>query len=324
MWSYRAQHPCMKAQEEEEEDKYELPPCEAMLLNLAPAQLPGSEGDSLYLDRPGPQGPSKPPPARPLPARGRGLPFPFPTAPTPGYHFPLKRTKSPQETVKQGPVFGRPERGVPFRAVPGPPEKPEEDTYLECKPEPDPGSTQTQSSRVLVPPVPLSRTSVVARRPVSQGAAEATSKTKLYNVLPPAAKKPPLLSVVPTGSVSAAQEAGLLGQTWYSDNCDRHAVERVLLRLQKDGAYTVRPSSGPQGSQRFTLAVLLRGRVFNIPIRQLDGGRHYALGREGRSHEETFSSVPAMIQHYKQHPLPLVDRQSGSRELTCLLFPTKP
>ena len=54
----------------------------------------------------------------------------------------------------------------------------------------------------------------------------------------------------------------------------------------QDGAYTVRPSSGPRGSQPFTLAVLLHGRVFNIPIRRLDGGRHYALGREGRNHEE--------------------------------------
>lgn len=54
----------------------------------------------------------------------------------------------------------------------------------------------------------------------------------------------------------------------------------------QDGAFTVRPSSGSRGSQPLTLAVLLHGRVFNIPIRCLDGGRHYALGREGRNHEE--------------------------------------
>lgn len=60
----------------------------------------------------------------------------------------------------------------------------------------------------------------------------------------------------------------------------------------QDGAYTVRPSSGPHGSQPFTLAVLLHGHVFNIPIRQLDGGRHYVLGREGRNHEEVGAGVP--------------------------------
>ncbi|OBS81230.1 hypothetical protein A6R68_20565, partial [Neotoma lepida] len=119
-------------------------------------------------------------------------------------------------------------------------------------------------------------------------------------------------------------DRSLLGQPWYSGNCDRQAVERALLHFQKDGAYTVRLSSGPHSSQPFTLAVLLRGHVFNIPIRQLDGGHHYALGREGRNHEELFSSVTAMVQHYMKHPLPLVDRQSGGRGFTCLLFPTKP
>uniref|UniRef100_A0A2K5PX08 SH2 domain-containing protein n=1 Tax=Cebus imitator TaxID=2715852 RepID=A0A2K5PX08_CEBIM len=137
----------------------------------------------------------------------------------------------------------------------------------------------------------LPRASVVPRPTAPQetwnGAAEATSK---------AGRKLSLPSVAPTGSASAVE----------------------------DGAYTVRPSSGPHGSQPFTLAVLLRGRVFNIPIRRLDGGRHYALGREGRNHEELFPSVAAMVQHFTRHPLPLVDRHSGSRELTCLRFPARP
>uniref|UniRef100_A0A8C7BNF9 SH2 domain-containing protein n=1 Tax=Neovison vison TaxID=452646 RepID=A0A8C7BNF9_NEOVI len=121
-----------------------------------------------------------------------------------------------------------------------------------------------------------------------------------------------------------AQDGSLLGQPWYSGNCDRHAVESALLQFQKDGAYTVRPSSEPHSSQPLTLAVLLHGRVFNIPIRQLDGGRHYALGRQGRNNEELFPSVAAMVQHYTQHPLPLVDRYSHRCQRTCLLFPTKP
>lgn len=127
-----------------------------------------------------------------------------------------------------------------------------------------------------------------------------------------------------TWNTSAAEDGSLLRQPWYSGNSDRHGVENALLRFQKDGAYTVRPSSEPHSSQPFTLVVLLHGRVFNVPIRRLDGGRHYALGREGRNHEELFSSVAAMIEHYMQQPLPLVDRHSGSRQATCLLFPTKP
>ncbi|KAB0363621.1 hypothetical protein FD754_007777 [Muntiacus muntjak] len=153
-----------------------------------------------------------------------------------------------------------------------------------------PACTQTLSSPALTAPVPLPRISVGPRPTITpqeaqNGASKATSEERTS-----------LSSIAAAQNTSAAQ----------------------------DGAYTVRPSSGPRGTQPFTLAVLLHGRVFNIPIRRLADGRHYALGREGRNHEELFSSVAAMVQHYTQHPLPLLDRQSGSRQLTCLLFPTKP
>uniref|UniRef100_A0A7N5JHW8 SH2 domain-containing protein n=1 Tax=Ailuropoda melanoleuca TaxID=9646 RepID=A0A7N5JHW8_AILME len=171
-----------------------------------------------------------------------------------------------------------------------------------------------------MPPISLPRVSVVPRPTIApqearNGAANATSKT---------GRRSSLSSRAPTWSTSATEDGSLLAQPWYSGNCDRHAVESALLRFRKDGAYTVRPSSEPHGSQPLTLAVHLGGRVFNIPIRRLDSGSHYALGREGRNHEELFPSVGAMVQHYTQHPLPLVDRHSGSRQLTCLLFPTKP
>ncbi|KAM5252481.1 SH2 domain-containing protein 6 isoform 2-T2 [Hipposideros larvatus] len=152
----------------------------------------------------------------------------------------------------------------------------------ECTSPTVPALPQTLHSQVLMPPVPLPRTSVVPRpTTVPQepwnGAANVTSK---------AGRRASLSFVAPTGSNSAIEDGSLLGQPWYSGNSDRYAVESALLRCQKDGAYTVRPSSGPHGSQPLTLAVLLHGRVFNIPIRRLDGGHHYALGREGRNHEE--------------------------------------
>ncbi|XP_059798680.1 SH2 domain-containing protein 6 isoform X1 [Balaenoptera ricei] len=321
--TWRRRHPLPEAQEEEEEeeDKYELPPCEALLRHLAPAHLPGTEEDSLYLDHSGPLGPpmSPPPPPPPPPQPQPEVMNSLPTCPTPGYHFPPKAAWSPPEATKQSWPFGRRELGAPDRAVPGPAKKPEEDIYLDCEPGPAPALPQTPSSPVLRPPVPLPRTSVgprptTAPQEARNGASNATSK----------GRRASLCSVAATQNAPAAEEGDLLGQPWYSGNCDRHAVESALLRCQKDGAYTVRPSSGPRGSQPFTLAVLLHGRVFNIPIRGLDGGRHYALGREGRNHEELFSSVAAMVQHYLQHPLPLVDGHSGSRQLTCLLFPTKP
>ncbi|XP_016859332.1 SH2 domain-containing protein 6 isoform X6 [Homo sapiens] len=263
--------------------------------------LPACPRDLETQDHSGPLGPSKPSP-----------PLPQPTM--------LKGAVSLPVAGKQGPIFGRREQGASSRVVPGPPKKPDEDLYLECEPDPVLALTQTLSFQVLMPSGPLPRTSVVPRpttapQETRNGTADAASKEGRKSSLP---------SVAPTGSASAAEDSDLLTQPWYSGNCDRYAVESALLHLQKDGAYTVRPSSGPHGSQPFTLAVLLRGRVFNIPIRRLDGGRHYALGREGRNREELFSSVAAMVQHFMWHPLPLVDRHSGSRELTCLLFPTKP
>nr|XP_027804685.1 SH2 domain-containing protein 6 [Marmota flaviventris] len=252
----------------------------------------------------------------------------------------LKAAANLQVASKQAPDFGRREWGAPARVVSNLVKKPEEDIYLECEPDPVPALTWTLSSQVLLPPVPLPVTPVVPRPTITpqesrKGAADATSKGSTPSGEP---KIPPQLGVTqglagrrlslpsrgPPRSTSAAQDGSLLGQPWYAGNCDRLAVERALLRFQKDGAYTVRPSSGPHRSQPLTLAVLLRGRVFNIPIRQLEGGGHYALGREGKSHEELFPSVVAMVQHYAKHPLPLVDRHSGGRELTCLLFPTKP
>ncbi|XP_059263728.1 SH2 domain-containing protein 6 [Mustela nigripes] len=256
--------------EEEDEDEYELPPCEALPFSLAPAHLPDTEEDSVYLDHAGPVGASKSPP-------------PQPQATT------LKAVLSLKEAKKQGQPFPlrKQELVTPAREVPGLPKKPDNNVYVEF-----PALTRTLSSQVLMPPISLPRISMVPRPTVApqearNGAANATSK---------AGRRSSFSSRAPTWSTSTAE----------------------------DGAYTVRPSSEPHSSQPLTLAVLLHGRVFNIPIRQLDGGRHYALGRQGRNNEELFPSVVAMVQHYTQHPLPLVDRYSHRCQLTCLLFPTKP
>ncbi|XP_063085729.1 SH2 domain-containing protein 6 isoform X1 [Cavia porcellus] len=320
--TWRDKHPFLKALQDkaeasEEEDEYELPPCGALPRSLAPAQIAAMEKDALYLDHPGPLGP---PSWGPQPTKGRGLltsPC-FPTHPTPGQHFLLKVPTLLCAAVKPGSIFGKKEWRAPSGVVPSPAKNPEENIYLQC--EPDAVPALTPSSQVLMPPVHLPRTFVMPRPTVTptetwNGAADNTFK---------AGRRLSLHSKAPTGNTSATKDSGLLGQPWYSGNCDRHTAETALLRFQKDGAYTVRPSSGPHSSQPFTLAVLLGGRVFNIPIRQLNGGRHYALGREGKHHEELFSSVAAMIQHHAKHPLLLVDRHGGSRGLTCLLFPTKP
>ncbi|XP_076990908.1 SH2 domain-containing protein 6 isoform X10 [Tamandua tetradactyla] len=185
------------------------------------------------------------PPTRCLdsPARSEDTPGPSPP-PAPGTWAPREEGEEEEGAYELPPREARPRRlaparlpgteddslysglSAPARGVPGLPEKPEEDIYLECEPSPVPALTRTLSSQGLVPPVPLPRT-LALHRPIG-----------------------------------APQEA------------------------RKDGAYTVRPSSGTQGSSPLVLAVLVHGHVFNIPIRRLDGGRHYSLGLEGRSREE--------------------------------------
>nr|XP_031297203.1 SH2 domain-containing protein 6 isoform X3 [Camelus dromedarius] len=180
--TWRRQHPFPEAQEEEDEEehKYELPPCEALPLRLAPAHLPGTEEESLYLDHSGPLGPSTssaPPPPQPQPEMVNSLP----THPTPGSHFPLKAAPCLQEVGKQGRPFGRRELDARTHAVPGPPQKPDEGIYLECEPSPVLALTQTLNSQALTPPVPLPRTSVgprptIAPQEAQNGALDATSK----------------------------------------------------------------------------------------------------------------------------------------------------
>ncbi|XP_075766734.1 SH2 domain-containing protein 6 isoform X7 [Pelodiscus sinensis] len=113
-------------------------------------------------------------------------------------------------------------------------------------------------------------------------------------------------------------------QAWYAGSCDRQTAESVLQGVNKDGAFMVRQSSGQGWSQPFTLAVLHRGHVYNIPIRYLASSCQYTLGKDRKGHEQRFASVAAMVQHYQEHPLVLIDGSSASRAPARLLFPAKP
>ncbi|MEJ1286625.1 SH2 domain containing 6 [Cricetulus griseus] len=266
------QHPFLKAQEEvEEEDKYELPPCEVQPLSLAHAQPLDSKEDSLYLDRSGPLGPSKPSPPLPQPSMARGLPT-NPTRPASGYHFPklvLRRSVTkgarPLLTDAHDCCFSLflSGRGATARVAHDCSPGCSQCKKLAVKEEVNPGGGRRPRVGLQVEGSSLEgqlssdQTSCV---PGSSGCL-VESSFQLSLLLLSAGRRLSVPSVVPALSTFAAE----------------------------DGAYTVRLSSGPHSSQPFTLAVLLRGRVFNIPIRQLDGGHHYALGREGRSHEESIA-----------------------------------
>ncbi|XP_076990909.1 SH2 domain-containing protein 6 isoform X11 [Tamandua tetradactyla] len=124
------------------------------------------------------------PPTRCLdsPARSEDTPGPSPP-PAPGTWAPREEGEEEEGAYELPPREARPRRlaparlpgteddslysglSAPARGVPGLPEKPEEDIYLECEPSPVPALTRTLSSQGLVPPVPLPRT-LALHRPI--------------------------------------------------------------------------------------------------------------------------------------------------------------
>ncbi|CAI5783265.1 SH2 domain-containing protein [Podarcis lilfordi] len=148
---------------------------------------------------------------------------------------------------------------------------------------------------------------------------------KVLPCLTPVPPVQPLKQARPAITPSGPQKDFCMqNKAWYAGSCDRHTAEAALLRFNKDSAYLVRQSSRHGWNQPFTLAVLFKKHVYNIPIRYLESSRQYTLGKDGRSHEELFDSVSSIIQSYSQRPLVLVDGSTSAKEQTCLLFPVKP
>ncbi|KAJ7305222.1 hypothetical protein JRQ81_011133 [Phrynocephalus forsythii] len=134
------------------------------------------------------------------------------------------------------------------------------------------------------------------------------------------------LSTANTSSLSceATQYSDMENKPWYAGSCDRQTAEATLRRFNKDSAYLVRRSSRHSWNQPFTLAVLYKNHVYNIPIRYLEGTCQYILGKDGKAHEELFDSIPSIIQNYTERPLVLIDGNTSAKEQTYLLFPVKP
>ncbi|KAL0979266.1 hypothetical protein UPYG_G00182970 [Umbra pygmaea] len=108
---------------------------------------------------------------------------------------------------------------------------------------------------------------------------------------------------------------------WFVGDCDRKAAEELLHRINKDGAFLIRNSSAQNARQPYTLAVLYRQKVYNIPIRFLEDTSRYALGKEGKTNEEFFSNLQEIISHHKKNQLLLIDSKSHAKDTTYLTHP---
>ncbi|KAJ8005739.1 hypothetical protein DPEC_G00121030 [Dallia pectoralis] len=129
--------------------------------------------------------------------------------------------------------------------------------------------------------------------------------------------------VSPSG-VKTAMSPGKDDREWFAEDCDRKTAEDLLMRINKDGAFLIRPSSAHNSRQPYTLAVLYRQKVYNIPIRFLEETRSYALGKEGKTNEEFFSSLPEIISHHMNNQLLLIDSKSRAKHNTYLTYPARP
>ncbi|XP_039624259.1 SH2 domain-containing protein 6 isoform X2 [Polypterus senegalus] len=118
------------------------------------------------------------------------------------------------------------------------------------------------------------------------------------------------------------QEFGLQGREWFAGNCDRKTAEAALTRVNKDGAFLLRNSSGQETKQPYTLAVLFQKKVYNIPVRYMEYSQQYALGKEGKKSEEYFSKVTDIIDYHSRNPIMLIDSKTNAKNSVCLTHPT--
>ncbi|XP_044859077.1 SH2 domain-containing protein 6 isoform X3 [Mauremys mutica] len=295
---------------------YEAPPCESQAWKVAPARRQENT-DGTYLDHATARRCSEP--FALLPAKflsklslvpgtdaGNGEEMPqglacgkgqdrtrakLPPAPGPR---PLSMPAGPAAPRDPGPTSSDDKEGPP-----------EEEIYLVCEP----------------PSPPHCRTTCAPRPPLGQVPPPRLPKLSKAWLIPPpkprAKPQPGPGAVAPRWRILACRTRpgtqGTVTGMWQRACC-RGSIS----------AFMVRQSSRQGWNQPFTLAVLYKGHVYNIPIRYVESSRQYALGKDGKSREERFDSVAGIIQHYREHPLVLIEGSSASRAHTCLLFPVKP
>ncbi|XP_076194924.1 B-cell linker protein isoform X2 [Aptenodytes patagonicus] len=164
------------------------------------------------------------------------------------------------------------------------------------------------SQELLLPPLPSG-----AQKPLLQ-------KSSILPKVPEVANRS--LGTSPHSSISsisstADQDAGVHSKAWYAATCDRKTAEDALYRLNKDGSFLIRKSSGQDSRQPYTLVVFYNRRVYNIPIRFIESTRQYALGRE-KTGEERFDSVAEIVENHQHTSLVLIDSQNNTKDSTKL------
>ncbi|XP_063050567.1 B-cell linker protein [Engraulis encrasicolus] len=208
----------------------------------------------------------------------------------------------------------------PPKAAAPPPSRREPPPTLMKPPVPR-SSTLPHMDIRAIPPPEVRRSSFPSKMPPPTP----VSKPPLPNALKeakPCPPPPPMIDSIgqaplpsPQGGSASENEEN---REWFAGNCDRKTAEDLLHRISKDGAFLVRRSSAQNARQPYTLVVLYRQKVYNIPVRYIEETQGYALGKEGKKNDEVFSSLQEIIFHHQNNPLLLIDSKSQAKHTTYL------
>ncbi|XP_036382159.1 SH2 domain-containing protein 6 [Megalops cyprinoides] len=284
-----------------EEDVY-LNPNEGQHLPILPMPRAAPEGDNddLYLE---------PNAACPPPPRVAGRMPPPPKVMSREALPPKTGPRKAPPPMKKPPVPGAqpisPPTTMPPQLLPS--------AYL-------PGDSKT------APPPEVRRPPFPAKLPPPTPGMKPPLPSSLKESKPSPPPPPQVDSTVggPKSTQSGTEESRLQDKEWFAGNCDRRSAEAVLYKVNKDGAFLVRRSSAQNARQPYTLVVLYRQKVYNIPVRFLEDTGGYALGKEGKRNEEFFSSLQEIISHHKNNPILLIDSKSQAKHTTYLTHPARP
>ncbi|XP_024130353.1 B-cell linker protein isoform X4 [Oryzias melastigma] len=293
--------------DDEEGDMYEAPPCERPAVKVPQTQVQ----DNIYLERTTNPG---------IPKR-EAAPLP-PQAPK---NMKRQQRQDLINDMKKPPEVDRNDKPGRKKMMPPPPppvsESNEEDVYLDPNQEPEENDDLYLEPEAACSPGP--------RAPMRKPPSPSTAAVPMPMAKPPipggksSSMFPPVIDRK-TGGMRVNKPLRDEDKEWFAGDCTRKTAEDFLERVNKDGAFLIRHSSDQRTSQPFTLAVLYQQKVYNIPIRFLEDVQGYALGKEGKTNEETFSSLDEMISHHKKNKLLLIDSKSQAKHSVHLTYPGRP
>ncbi|CAD5118350.1 DgyrCDS7060 [Dimorphilus gyrociliatus] len=98
-------------------------------------------------------------------------------------------------------------------------------------------------------------------------------------------------------------------QPWYHGDISRKDGNEKLLKINQNGSFLIRKSTGGNQKQPFTLMILCKYKVLNIKIRRKSDG-HFAIGEE-KLDEPNFQTLSELVCFHKKNPIQFLGRESG-------------